>query len=488
MMWFIDNGVLTRKKSTTAIPFEVEDGAAELIIPECVTKLGFAVFRDCDTLTSVTLPESIVEIGTYAFHNCRQLGTINLPQGLTKIGQCAFYGCTSLKRISIPDTVTEIAARAFTASGLTEIMIPDSVQVLGERIFGDCPHLTSFTVPNDYIKIEQHAFDNAGLKHLYVAHPVAEVVKDWRLNDDVMIHTDDPEALPMNRRRLSRLANVMDGKDLTTDVGKDAAKYAAANAVKHLMLILEEPKLFHAMLQSKLISARDIDAFQEAARKTGHVEQTAALLEYQANGLAAADVAKARKKKEQARDAALEKALDGSGNPLEGLVFSLTGNLWDIEVTRAELKAILASNGAKLTPHVTAKTNYLVQGGWAENDKVEQAAALSVDIIDEREFLAMLLQEIDGVFFDQSKEWLVSAKKLNGSEYVVPKGVKGIADHAFEDCYKLHKVNIPASVTRIGDHTFRWCDKELTIHAPSGSYAIQHAKKMGFHYRSKKEK
>ena len=34
MMWFIDNGVLTRKKSTTAIPFEVEDGAAELIIPE----------------------------------------------------------------------------------------------------------------------------------------------------------------------------------------------------------------------------------------------------------------------------------------------------------------------------------------------------------------------------------------------------------------------------------------------------------------------
>lgn len=63
-----------------------------------------------------------------------------------------------------------------------------------------------------------------------------------------------------------------------------------------------------------------------------------------------------------------------------------------------------------------------------------------------------------------------------------------IADHAFEKCYMLNKVNIPASVTRIGDHTFRWWDKELTIHAPSGSYAIQHTKKMGFHYRSKKEK
>lgn len=220
MMWFVDNGVLTRKKSTTAIPFEVEDGAAELVLPEGVTKLGFAVFRDCDVVTSVTLPESIVEIGTYAFHNCRQLETINLPQGLTKIGQCAFYGCTSLKRIPIPDTVTEIAARAFTASGLTEIMIPDSVQVLGERIFGDCPHLTSFTVPNDYIKIEQHAFDNAGLKHLYVAHPVANVVKDWRLNDDVMIHTDDPAALPVNRRCLSKLAYVMDGRDMTTPRGQ----------------------------------------------------------------------------------------------------------------------------------------------------------------------------------------------------------------------------------------------------------------------------
>lgn len=89
---------------------------------------------------------------------------------------------------------------------------------------------------------------------------------------------------------------------------------------------------------------------------------------------------------------------------------------------------------------------------------------------------------------NSTSAWLVSAKKLTGSEYVVPKGVKGIADHAFEECYKLNKVNIPASVMRIGDHTFRWWDKELTIYSPAGSYAIQYAKKMGYRYRSKKEK
>lgn len=488
MIWYIDNGVLTRKESRTAIPFEAEDDAAELILPEGVTTLGYAVFRDCESLTRVTLPEGLAEIGTYAFHNCTQLETINLPDGLTKIGQCAFYGCRSLERIVLPDTVTEIAARAFVATGLREIAIPDSVQVLGERIFGDCARLSSFTVPNDHLVIAQHAFDNAGLKHLYVAHPVANVVKDWRLNDDVMIHTDDPAALPVNRRCLSRLAYVMDGKVLTTPAGKAAAKYAMENAVKHLLLILEEPKLFHAMLEAKLISAEDVDAFQEAARKTGNVEQTAALLEYQAKRLAAADVTKAREKKQRARDAALEKALDSSGNPLSGLVFTLTGNLGRIEVTRAELKAILSSNGAKLATAVTPKTTYLVSGYWAENDKLEQARALSVEIIDEQAFLAMLLQERDGVLVDQSGEWIVSAKNMNGSEYTVPERVKAIANHAFENCFGLKKVSIPAGVTRIGDHAFEWWDKELTIHAPSGSYAIQYAKKMGFHYRSKKEK
>lgn len=488
MIWYIDNGVLTRKESRNAIPFEAEDDAAELIIPEGVTTLGYAVFRDCESLTRVILPEGLAEIGTYAFHNCCQLETINLPDGLTKIGQCAFYGCGSLVRIVLPDTVTSIGARAFVATGLREIAIPDSVQVLGERIFGDCAHLSSFTVPNDHLVIEQHAFDNAGLKHLYVAHPVAKVVKDWRLIDDVMIHTDDPAALPVNRRCLSRLAYVMDGRVLTTPAGKAAAKYAMENAVKHLWLILEEPKLFHAMLEARLISAEDVDAFQEAARKAGNVEQTAALLEYQAKGLGAADVAKAREKRQKARDAALEKALDSSGNPLSGIVFTLTGNLGRIEVTRAELKAILASNGAKLATAVTPNTTYLVSGYWAENDKLEQARALSVEIIDEQAFLTMLLQERDGVLFDQSGEWIVSARALKGSEYTVPEQVKAIANHAFERCFGLKKVRIPSGVTRIGDHTFKCWDKDLVIHAPSGSYAIRYAKERGIRYRSIKGK
>lgn len=109
-----------------------------------------------------------------------------------------------------------------------------------------------------------------------------------------------------------------------------------------------------------------------------------------------------------------------------------------------------------------------------------------MDAILDGEAPAAILDRAKAAKFDERMACI--REEATGSEYVVSKGVKGIADHAFEECYKLNKVNIPARVMRIGDHTFRWWDKELTIYSPAGSYAIQYAKKMGFRYRSKKEK
>lgn len=483
MKWYIDNGVLICKEKKAAIPFEVEDGATEIIVPEGVKVLGASAFRGCNHLISVTLPEGLSEIGTYAFYNCRQLSSISLPGSLKKIGACAFYGCTNLAQIALPDKVREIGARAFARTGLAEIAIPDSVRLMGERVFGDCLRLTSFTVPNDKVKIEQHAFDNAGLKHLYIVHPKPEVVKEWRLGDEVMIHTDEIAAVPMNRRSLARLAYVMDKKDLTTPAGRDAARYVSSSAAKHIARIMEEPQLLHALLDAKLISAGDIDAFQDAARKAGNVELIAVLLDYHAKVLTMDAVDKARAEKAGKQEKELETVLERAAaradkQDLKGLVFVVSGELHEVRLIRPILKALLQHCGARLETAVTMKTDYLVKGWCYDPDKEMQAASLGVDVISEEQFRDMLYQEKDGVDFSKDGQVLVRARSDKiGSGYTVPKGVTTIADRAFFYHSQLVRITIPESVTKIGPDTFYRCSGDLVIHAPAGSYAEKYAKK-----------
>jgi hypothetical protein len=54
------------------------------------------------SLTSITLPNTVTTIGDAAFKECTSLTSITLPDSVTTIGQSAFYGCHSLTYISVP--------------------------------------------------------------------------------------------------------------------------------------------------------------------------------------------------------------------------------------------------------------------------------------------------------------------------------------------------------------------------------------------------
>lgn len=60
------------------------------------------------------------------------------------------------------------------------------------------------------------------------------------------------------------------------------------------------------------------------------------------------------------------------------------------------------------------------------------------------------------------------------STLTIPNSVSRIALFAFRDCKRLASITIPSSVTKI-ERAFEGC-KNLTIHAPAGSYAEQYAK------------
>ena len=60
-------------------------------------------------------------------------------------------------------------------------------------------------------------------------------------------------------------------------------------------------------------------------------------------------------------------------------------------------------------------------------------------------------------------------------EVIVPESVNRIAQSAFSTCKDMKTVTIPSSVTRIDNYTFG-SHPDVTIYAPSNTYAEQYAK------------
>lgn len=83
--------------------------SGDVVIPESVeyegktynvTSIGYAAFRDCDGLTSVTIPNSVTSIDISAFSGCSSLTSMIIPSSVTSIGSSVFYGCSSLTTLN----------------------------------------------------------------------------------------------------------------------------------------------------------------------------------------------------------------------------------------------------------------------------------------------------------------------------------------------------------------------------------------------------
>ena len=69
-------------------------------------------------------------------------------------------------------------------------------------------------------------------------------------------------------------------------------------------------------------------------------------------------------------------------------------------------------------------------------------------------------------------------------EIVIREGCCNIGESAFLNCQKLKRVSLPSSVTNIGEDAFAKCEN-MTISAPSGSYAEKYAKENNIPFVSK---
>ena len=86
--------------------------------------IGYAAFKDCETLTTVTLGENVKVIGAYAFYGT--LITRLDSRGLTKVGNLAFGNCLALKDFYVPATLVDIHEDAFKGAKNVSFRVSDS--------------------------------------------------------------------------------------------------------------------------------------------------------------------------------------------------------------------------------------------------------------------------------------------------------------------------------------------------------------------------
>ena len=158
-----------------------------------VTRIGYAAFNKCSSLTSVTIPNTITYIDGAAFANCSSLKSINIPNSVTSIGESAFKGCSGLTSVTIPNSVTTIGGSAFqNCTGLTKPVynnklfaympvnstgnytVPNGIETIVNTAFYGCDKLTAIVLPNSVKTVGYQAFGYTKLKTLIVGTGMLE--------------------------------------------------------------------------------------------------------------------------------------------------------------------------------------------------------------------------------------------------------------------------------------------------------------------------
>ncbi len=117
----------------------------ELVIPNCVTSIGYGAFQFNDTLKSVIIGDGVTSIGEVAFDDCSNLTRVVLGDNVESIDMYAFRSCKNLTSIEISNSVKSIGMYAFyNCSSLTSVVIPKDVTSIAKDVFSKCNNVTIY--------------------------------------------------------------------------------------------------------------------------------------------------------------------------------------------------------------------------------------------------------------------------------------------------------------------------------------------------------
>lgn len=184
-----------------------QEVAAELEIPNTVTKIGKYAFMGCSWLQGITIPASVREIGENAFSTCYYLKSLyihdidawcrilfhnsssnpmchnvqylsllrvflngveittnqlEIPLSTTSIKDYAFAN-SRFSGFTFHEGMDSIGRGAFINNRITELVLPDGMKVLGDNAFNSCSSLARVEFPSTLDSIGNQAFYNTAL-------------------------------------------------------------------------------------------------------------------------------------------------------------------------------------------------------------------------------------------------------------------------------------------------------------------------------------
>ncbi len=101
-----------------------------------LTRIGYAAFKRCTSLTSVKFPDSLKVIESNAFEDCVSLSEIVLNEGLCKIEQYAFQYCSALKTLVLPESIQRLGSSFIRGTKIEKLDIPRNLKSVSYLLDG----------------------------------------------------------------------------------------------------------------------------------------------------------------------------------------------------------------------------------------------------------------------------------------------------------------------------------------------------------------
>ena len=220
-------------------------GCKTTTIPNSVTTIGEAAFKQCKELTTINIPNNVTNIEKEAFRSCSGLTFVKVGNGLTTIGDEAFAGCGYMTKVELNcnaiiskdygandyyhvpsyfgsaieyvlgEDVTRIGEYAFAGSSITTMYISEGVTSIGDNAFRNCAYLVEISIPSSISEIPQWAF--------YMCQKLSQVV----INSNALVSQNYESRPSIFGFTCKDISEVILGEDV-----KDIGKHAFCNLPK----------------------------------------------------------------------------------------------------------------------------------------------------------------------------------------------------------------------------------------------------------------
>lgn len=139
------DGALYSADMTTLYRYMGGRADVSFTVPDSVTAISDAAFRDCKNLQKIEIGSNVKSIGMSAFEGCTNLTDISLTN-VTDIDSDLFKNCISLKSIELGSAENLYSGAFYGCKSLESITIPASVSYIDNGIFVNCESLKNINL------------------------------------------------------------------------------------------------------------------------------------------------------------------------------------------------------------------------------------------------------------------------------------------------------------------------------------------------------